>query len=488
MKKMRLKLFLTSFFLIILASPVLAVSGEIHVLLGTTSNGVISGTSMTALAKDKSVSLSGSYHVRLSGGKLRVGSQNLTMPVTLSASQPIKWNGKLYYGQITFSPASAGFSVGNRLDMEMYLCGVLSAEMHPAWHIEALKSQAVIARSYATRNKGSHGAFDLCATTHCQEYRGVTDNERTLSAAVVATKGLVLRHGGNLAATFYHSDSGGMVTRAGAVWNSDYPYLQPRAEPVLYTSPNTTWEISFPMSQVQSMLAAGGVSVGTVQSLTPTKRDESGRVEQLEVRGSSGTMVISGNKFRTIMGSTVVKSTLFEFGARSPYNPAVADVPNMQPNTASTLPRPAAVPTMTVPAGVSLSQMPNDKNEQIVWMTQNRIFTTQELMEILSKPDMRDQYIEIGVARIKGEKEIPVVGSALVHPVMPQSAVGTAAVTYAKPNLSMTPATGSTISLYGRGYGHGVGLSQWGAKAMAEAGWTFDRILMHYFPGTILAQ
>lgn len=450
-----------------------AASGEIHVLLGTASEGTISGTVMSAQTKEKCVSLSGSYKVRLSGGKLRVGPQSMPMPVTISSPQPILWNGERYHGRITFSQGSGCFAVGNKVDIELYLCGVLRAEMHYSWHPEALKAQAIIARTYAMKNMGAHGAFDLCASVHCQEYKGISNNDANLTAAVMATKGLVLRYNGDLASTFYHSDSGGMVTRSGSVWSSDLPYLQSRAEPASYTSPNTTWEVTVPMSQIQSMLSAVGISVGMIQSVTPIRRDESGRVEQLEIRGSSGMKRITGHKFRTLLGSTVVKSTLFEFVARSPYNLTTAG---------------STLPAAKIPPGVSLSQMPQNKGTQIDWMAENRIFTTQELMEILSHPDLRDKYIELGIARVKGEKPIPVIGSALGQPAQKAQTPQTAATGDSGSNLSMTPATGTFVTFYGRGYGHGVGLSQWGAKALAEEGWSYDRILTYYFPGTSLAQ
>lgn len=481
MKKLLQVIFIAVILAMSSVTSAYAVAGEMHLLLGTLTNGTISGKSMTVQARGKKLSLSGSYNIKMNGGKLRIGSQSISLPVTISAPQPISWNGVRYHGRITFSASSGGCAVGNKIDLELYLCGVLRAEMHHSWHPEALKAQAVVARTYAMKNKGVHGAFDLCDSVHCQVYKGISDSDASLSAAVAATKGLVLRHDGNLASIFYHSDSGGMITRSGAVWTSDLPYLQSRVEPITYTSPNTTWEVAILMSQIQSKLSGGGISVGTIQALTPSKRDESGRVELIEIRGSAGAQTITGHKLRMLLGSTVVKSTLFEFGARSLYDLTIASVPATGTTTAT-------APSVTVPTSVSLSQMPKEKSMQIDWMAGNRIFTTQEIMEILSRPDLQNKYIELGIARIKGEKPIPVMGSALGRPTPMAQPTGTTTTGSARPNLSMTPATGSSVTFYGRGYGHGVGLSQWGAKAMAEVGWPYNRILAHYFPGTVLAQ
>lgn len=485
MRKQYLSFFIALLLIALSALPSTAASGQVHVLLTTCTSGTLRGTSMTALGKDRSISLSGLYNVKLNGGKLHIGSQNLTMPVTITSAQPIAWNGSNYYGQITFSKSAKGFSVGNKLDIEHYLCGVLRAEMSPLWHVEALKAQAVIARTYAIKNKGTHGEFDLCASTHCQDYKGISAENQTITAAVAATKGQVLNHNASLASVYYHSDSGGMITRAGAVWNADLSYLQPRVEPVVYTSPNTTWEVTLPMSKIQSSLVAGGINVGSVVSITPIRRDETGRVEQLRIEGKNRTEVISGHKFRMLMDSTIIKSTLFEFGGRSQYNPTiVSNAPAVVPQASPQKPQ----KTTMVPSGVNLSEMPQGKDEQIIWMTSKRVFTTQELMETLSKPEQKDQYIELGIARIKGEKPIPQSGSGLGGTTKTQQTSPSAPVGYTKPVLSMAPATGSSVTFYGRGYGHGVGLSQWGAKAMADGGWSYDRILLHYFPGTALAQ
>jgi len=500
MKKLILKIF--SIFVVLLTAthPAFAVSGDVHVLLGKFSGSRLSSTSvMTARqANGKNVSFkAGAYNVKISGKKLRIGSQNLAMPAVISSNQPISWNGRQYSGQLTFSLVQNGLSVGNKIDIEQYLCGVLRAEMSPSWHLEALKAQAVLARTYAIKNKGMHGAYDICDSIHCQAYNG-NAVDASIRAAVMATEGIILHYGGSPANVYYHSDSGGMVTRAGAVWSSDFPYLQPRSEPVAYASPNTSWEITLPMSQIQSKLAAGKISVGTVTSLAPVLRDESGRVQQLKITGSKGTQTISGNQFRLLVGSTVLKSTLFEFGSRSAYNTAITEPTATQPKQPVAVPSTpispvtSAQPKATALVNVDLSQLPSDEDGQIVWMTMNRVFTTQELMEILSRPEQRASYIEMGIARIKGEKPIPTIGSALVHPQQPRPQT-TAPAAGARPSsvkvsLSMAAATGTSVTFYGRGYGHGVGLSQWGAKAMADNGWSYDRILMHYFPGTTIAQ
>lgn len=499
MKKLPIIPVLIAAFILSFSAEALAVTGNVHILLGTFTKGTLNGSSMTVKqTKGNPVTISGAQNVTVKSGKLHIGTRSFTMPVSVIASQPMSWNGSKYYGDITFASAGKNsFRVGSRLDIELYLRGVLRAEMSPSWPMEALKAQAVIARTYAMRSIGKHKPYDLCATTHCQVYKGLSADDTRLAQAVNATKGQVLRHGGQPAATFFHSDSGGMVTRSGTVWGSDFPYLQPRVEPVKYTSPNTTWEKTLQMSQIQSQLSKNGVKVGTIKSITPVRRDESGRVHQIEIVGTAGKKTITGAQFRTYMGANEIKSTLFEIGTRSAYNPAVTTGQTPTPVVQTPKPKPAPAKVTAAQSGqkvdLDISQMPKQKDEQLIWMTKNKVFTTQELMEMLSKPELKDQYIEIGKSRLKGTMPTPVKGSALQQPQSLPTQTGTITTGYSTsayntPKLSNAAGTGAKVTFYGRGWGHGVGMSQWGAKALAENNWNYTQILAHYFPGTHLGQ
>ncbi len=143
-------------------------------------------------------------------------------------------------------------------------------------------------------------------------------------------------------------------------------------------------------------------------------------------------------------------------------------------------------PAVTVPEKIDLSEMPEDKEEKLIWLTKKRVFTTLELMEILSKPNDYDLFIEKGIARAEGRLPMPEQRSEATD----EDIVGTTVIPDIRysPNLSMASANGQIVTIFGRGSGHGVGMSQWGAKTMAEKGWTFKQILEYYFPGTTIEQ
>jgi stage II sporulation protein D len=130
--------------------------------------------------------------------------------------------------------------------------------------------------------------------------------------------------------------------------------------------------------------------------------------------------------------------------------------------------------------------MPEDKEEKLIWLTEKKVFTTLELMEILSKPDDYDLFIEKGIARAEGRLPMPEQPAERTVEDLPETTEMTDIIY--SPHLSMTSAAGQNVKILGRGSGHGVGMSQWGAKTMAEKGWTFTQILYYYFPGTTIGQ
>ncbi len=485
MKKLPLFLILIIplFFLPSEAYPVIK---EVSVLLEQgTSGGSLSGSVMKLTdSYGKEIVLSGTYTIqKRSSSELAVGSNIFRAPLKAASDSPMKYNGNAYYGSFIFKNSSNGVKVSNIVDIEQYLRGVIKAEMNPKWHIEALKAQSILARTFAVRAGGKHGEDDLCDGYHCQVYKGISGENLIADRAIEETSGLILRWNGSPASVCYHSDSGGMVTSSGNVWGGDVLYLKPKAEPFAYSSPNTLWEISLPMSFIESKLISNGINIGTINSITPLKRDESGRILKMEINGTGGTKTISGYTFRNLVGAGKVKSTLFEFGVRSPYineergSLPLSPAPNKNINKS---------PSVTVTEKIDLSEMPEDKEEKIIWLTKKKIFTTLELMEILSKPDDYDLSIEKGIARAEGRLPIPEQPSERTDEDLAET-TGIQDIRYS-PNLSMASATGQSVRIFGRGSGHGVGMSQWGAKTMAEKGWTFAQILEYYFPGTTIGQ
>lgn len=489
MKKLPLFLFFIFILLPFYPDQAFPASKDISVLLvGETTSAYISGTGMRFTdSEGKAVSLSGDHRMHKRGpGLISSGKIVFRMPLKVSSDAPLKYNGNAYHGDLAFKNTPSGFRVSNVLPLEQYLRGVIKSEMDPRWPIEAVKAQCILARTFAVRAGGKHGEDDLCASYHCQVYKGIAAEDRLADRAIEETSGLILRWRGSPASVYYHSDSGGMVTSTSNVWGGDTPYLKPKAEPFSYTGPNSEWETTVSAASIQSKLSSVGINVGSIISIVPVKRDETGRVLSMEIKGSSGTKVVSGFAFRNIVGVERVKSTLFEFGARSPYiNEERGALPPIRPSAG----KDAADHQASAAEVIDLAEMPEDKEEKVVWLTKKRVFTTLELMEILSRPEEIDKYLEMGIARAQGRLPMPDKAPGTQEDLneSAEDILFLPVISYT-PRLSMSPASGPSVRILGRGSGHGVGMSQWGAKAMAEKGWTFSQILEYYFPGTTIGQ
>lgn len=164
-------------------------------------------------------------------------ARRLASPVDVFASAPapgpanVSLDGKPYRGSLLVTVNSRGtLNVVNLVDLEEYLYGVVPAEMGPRRYdeIEALKAQAVAARTYAFAHRGQFGAegYDLCATPKCQVYAGLSAEDPLTNGAVDATRGLVIASGGTFADALFISTCGGSTENVENVFvGGPAPYL-----------------------------------------------------------------------------------------------------------------------------------------------------------------------------------------------------------------------------------------------------------------------
>ena len=233
----------------------------------------------------------------------------------LSAKGYITFNKISYEGEIVLTARGSRLTVVNRLDIEKYLRGVLGFEISPQWNIEVLKAQAIISRTYALSQFGRHNAsgYDVCTGDHCQVYRGANVYKSTTDRAIAQTRGQVLTYHGSLAQTFFCSDSGGATADISDVWGKAVPYLIVRKEPYRSESPRSSWQAVLTAGEIQSALSRKGKGVGTLKSITISRRDAAGRATALTFTGTRGTSTLSSSAFRSLIGSKKVRSTFFEF-------------------------------------------------------------------------------------------------------------------------------------------------------------------------------
>ncbi|HLR46005.1 MAG TPA: SpoIID/LytB domain-containing protein, partial [Deinococcales bacterium] len=207
-----------------------------------------------------------------------------------TASGFVQYDGTTYRGALAFTARGSDLLVLNAVDVEDYLRGVVPAEMQAVWPAEALRAQAIAARSYVLSSLDYEADYDVCATQDCQVYDGTTREHPATDAAVAATAGTVLTWEGTFARTYYHADSGGAVASSEEVWGEDRPYL-PALTDVAADTPHRSWSVDIAAARLAAELNASGLAVGTPHGLEVLERTRSGRAARVRISGSSGSTV-----------------------------------------------------------------------------------------------------------------------------------------------------------------------------------------------------
>ena len=368
--------------------------------------------------------------VSLSGGHLRLDCDGderwLTGGAVLSVMNDDPrgiWLGqRRYRGELRISGRGGSLRVVNELGIETYLASVVGSEMPHAWPLAALQAQAVAARTYALKQRSRGGGWDVKATMASQVYSGAEAETASTRQAVASTRSLVLVHGGKLIDAVFHSSSGGVTEASGMVWRNQLPYLVSVPDHDQH-SPVHRWQERFdPMMLRRTWPETGGLDGVEVLS-----RSRSGRVRQARVRGPRGTLMLTGNELRRRLGlkSTLVNFEMVAAGSRpAPVSlPAVASSA-AKPGSGSRIDRITAS-VARQPTGLRPPESHPQPRRQLM----------------ASTPDLIG-----GAARSR-------------------------------------PAAGRQLLVRGQGFGHGVGMSQWGAHGLAEQGADFRAILGHYYRG-----
>lgn len=228
--------------------------------------------------------------------KLRVtAAANAQAPLTFSSSDPLTVDGHAYAGKLVLSADGKNVDVVNTVGLEQYVKGVVPAEMPSGWLPEALKAQAVAARSYALANLSKGKPFDLYGDTRSQVYGGVSAQVASTDAAVDATKGQVLMYGGKVADTLFFSTSGGRTASALEATGVAVPYLVSVPDPYDSLSPYHDWG---PVLIDAAKLARELKLTGSLTDATVTN-GPSGRVSSLALTTNRGEdLALSGNAAR----------------------------------------------------------------------------------------------------------------------------------------------------------------------------------------------
>lgn len=379
------------------------------------------------------------------------------MPDVTGADTVRTWfKGYRYYGGFRYERIGGGdLTVVNIVDLETYIKGVVPYEMSSSWPLEALKVQAVCARSYAYINihSGKHTSyhFDVCNTTDCQAYYGAGTNSSSYQAtertdqAVDETAGEYAWYDGQVIEAFYSSSHGGASESVYNVWGTSleqYPYLcgveDPYEADMASKNSYSSWTVSYTSSELAQRLENYGYDASSgIESLILTYSDL-GNVIQVRVNyRDGGSDTIRPSSMRSVFGISSIRFTVNGQAASSGSGTTSSSGGGLTANGSTSL---DSQGTYTVISGSgSLSQAGLD-----------------------------------GLYAISGSGSITPAEDAA-------SGGGSGTDT---PTGTQVTVSGSSYSFQGSGNGHQLGLSQYGAWAMAERGFTYDEIIEFYYPGT----
>jgi stage II sporulation protein D len=232
----------------------------------------------------------------------------------LRSAGPIRLGGREYPAAVELLINGPGVAVVNELPLEEYLVGVLRAEAGERWPHEALRAQAIVARTYAAYHRllNVGKPFHLVASTAHQQYAGLVPAASAAWSAVQETTGQVLLWQGEVFPAFYHADSGGYTEDPRQVFAApNMPALRPIACPFSAGSPHFSWSLDLSLRDLGDLLRRQGVDVGRVTGIEVAERTRSLRAVAVTVRGTRGAVRLRGNDFRRWVGYDTLKSTLF---------------------------------------------------------------------------------------------------------------------------------------------------------------------------------
>jgi len=401
--------------------------------------------------------LSAAWSGAAGGGDVRGEATPLlpwrTVPTGAGRSLPLVGLGRRRYrGMVRVLPDGDRLQAVNLLGLEHYLASVVGSEMPASWPAEALRAQAVAARTYALAQLKPEAPFDLRSTVASQAYLGTEAETDSTRSAVATTRSQVLRHGGSLIDAVFHSSSGGSTENSGELWNRQLPYLVsvPDQDKL---SPWHQWSVRFEPDQLRNAFReTGGASRIEVLAASST-----GRVRRARVIGPAGSLDLSGSELRQRLG---LRSTLVQFRFEPPLAPGPA----------------GGITTATAEANAEAAALSRYDGQR------------------------RDGDARSTASWYRGGNRAPAGSSGAGLPAggPPPPLPGADGRGERSAAVALEPTITAqlrqeplamplpALEVVGRGFGHGVGMSQWGAYGLARQGVSYVQILRHYYRGAQL--
>jgi len=253
------------------------------------------------------------YKVIENKGKVIINNQEFLLPLMIMSDSPIEYQGTRFNGMIRLTDSQNGsIKVLNCVDMEEYIAGVIPYEIGLEAPYEALKAQAVAARSQTIykilNNRHASEGFDLCNTTHCQVYKGLAKQNENTYRAAIETSNEILIYNDQVVDAVFHSCCGGATEDAKDAWGTNADYLvhtkdyradvSDASESDPYCSQGGRYigwyQKAFEWTEKVSKASLGEkLGVGNVTDVQVLKRGKSGRIHKMKVIGTKGSETLN---------------------------------------------------------------------------------------------------------------------------------------------------------------------------------------------------
>ncbi|MBB3127089.1 stage II sporulation protein D [Paenibacillus rhizosphaerae] len=405
-------------------------------------------------------------------------------------------SGRTYRGGMEISMVNGQLALVNVLPFEQYLYAVVGGEVPASWPEESLKAQAVAARSYAAFQIGSSNKFkvaDVVDTTLSQAYNGVASEAPSVINAVDATQGEVLMQNGKVVEAVFSSNAGGASADPTEVWNSggDAFGTVDSKEDVAAQNGAKTWYHVLLSNGITGYVREDNVKeLGTATAAGLAKvtvTAKSTNVRPLPLIQSNVEPAAQMNPGDTAVVLEQVKESGTYDWVRGPYTSAEL-VKTLKGKTSTAAP--STISTLEVTKrGPSGRAVQIKANGQILDVNYPDMFRSalnglpSTLFDIVPTGSYTVLSANGTTAKVSGTSDTSVISASGTT-----SIAGKGTIVMNGDSKARRIEAGEAFLFVGRGNGHGLGLSQWGAKGMADAGYGYQDILKHYYQNVTIVK
>lgn len=449
---------------------------------------------MPYLLKRKAASLQSSQAEGIVHYQYQEQNQKVWISAGDAAIKVAERYGRQYRGQMEVTTHGGKLALINQLPFEQYLYSVVSSELGAGWPLEALKAQAVAARTFALKQGMKYAIAHISDTTYDQAYKGKDIEFAAAIQAVDETRGEVLMDGAGLIEPFYSSNAGGLTADSSEVWTSAVSYVSSVKSP-----DEVAQEGKLPWYRIMLQDGKTGYIRSDYARLTNQKNDAG--FAYIEVIGdninirkapyvdnseNAAIAQASRGERYALLGQDV-ESNPFRW-IRGPYT---AEKVKSSINARSTSPITGELQTLAVtargPSGRVISMEANGKPVTLRYPDEFRS-ALGGLLSTKFEVEETGKYTILGARGAK--RQFPQSAGALSV----ASGKGTTTLQHNEfvvinADHDVRVATRDVqFRFIGQGFGHGLGMSQYGTKALAEQGYDYATILLHYYDNVSIVK